>query len=87
MKALTTEQLLPLVKTGTPDAFVPFLYFYTGIGEVGLTPIIHNGEGVASFVPMTPDSKKSPFIPCSFIYMSDYIGELAHEWNSMEGAE
>lgn len=77
MKALTTEQLLPLVKTGTPDEYRAYLFFYTSTDSIGCTPSIQNGKGFYGFAPIREGAPLVPFTPCSFIYFDDYINALA----------
>lgn len=77
MKALTTEQLLPLVKNGTPGAYRAYLHYYTSTNTVGCTPVVHDENGMYGFAPLLEDASLAPFIPCAFIYFDDYISALA----------
>lgn len=77
MKALTTEQLLPLVKNGMPDAYRAYLHFYTSTDSIGCTPIVHNGQGFYGFAPILEGTSLAPMTPGAFIYFDDYIAALA----------
>ncbi|QHJ80000.1 MAG: hypothetical protein [Bacteriophage sp.] len=75
MKALTTEQLLPLVKNGMPEDNRPFYDWRSCIGSMS-TCLIVNVNGGSLYVPVL-DSDVKACTTGEFIYLDDYINALA----------
>ncbi len=75
MKALTTEQLLPLVKNGTPDDNRPFHVWRSALGSMA-TCLLVNINGESLYIPVLDNDTKA-YTTGEFIYLDDYINALA----------